>query len=169
MSLNRCPECGFPVRHPSNVGRHMCVCPKELPLTPKYTQLLKKYQDLQAENERLKADSLVPGVMHCARCKFQVVRTNLNMSSGTVSAGDSQTEPCPNGCGPLWPVTWKQWAQELGKTADQLADELTKAKEASANRHFRAEAIRFASDHCMCNTDRERLRGIAERIDKGEL
>lgn len=66
---------------------------------------------------------LVPGVMRCAKCEFQLYRTNLNMGAGTVTAGNSNTEPCPNGCGPLWPVTWKQWAEQLQDSAERLAIE----------------------------------------------
>lgn len=54
----------------------------------------------------------VPGKMHCARCKFSLQRINLYVLSGSVGAGDNATEPCPNGCGPLWPVTWEQEARE---------------------------------------------------------
>lgn len=66
---------------------------------------------------------LVPGVMRCAKCEFQLVRTNLYVNSGTFGPGDSKTEPCPNGCGPLWPVTWRQWAEEAQKTAERFFDE----------------------------------------------
>lgn len=68
-------------------------------------------------------DNLVPGVMRCAKCEFQLVRTNLYVNSGTFGPGDSKTEPCPNGCGPLWPVTWRQWAEEAQKTAERFFDE----------------------------------------------
>lgn len=63
---------------------------------------------------------LVPGIVRCAKCQFQLVRSNLNMYDGTVTAGDSKTEPCPNGCGPLWPVTWETWAREGWAEAERL-------------------------------------------------
>lgn len=69
------------------------------------------------------AENLVPGVMRCAKCEFQLVRTNLYVNSGTAGPSDSRTEPCPNGCGPLWPITWKQWAEEAQKTAERFFDE----------------------------------------------
>jgi hypothetical protein len=71
-------------------------------------------------------DHLVPGIMRCAKCKFQLTRTNLYVNSGTTGPGNSETEPCPNGCGPLWPVTWKQWAEEGWQTAERYFDELKK-------------------------------------------
>ncbi len=63
---------------------------------------------------------LVPGVVRCAKCAFQLHRTNLYLQSGTVGAGDSKSEPCPNGCGPLWPVTWETWAREGWAEAERL-------------------------------------------------
>lgn len=65
-------------------------------------------------------DRFVPGQMHCARCNFQLTRTVLYMGNGAVGAGDSKTEPCPNGCGPLWPVTWEQAAREAWATCETL-------------------------------------------------
>lgn len=67
---------------------------------------------------------VVPGVMRCAKCSFQLHRTNLYMGSGTTGHGDSKTEPCPNGCGPLWPVTWETWATEGWEQAERYHGEL---------------------------------------------
>lgn len=67
-----------------------------------------------------KRSDLVPGIVRCAKCSFQLHRTNLYLQSGTVGAGDSKTEPCPNGCGPLWPVTWETWAREGWAEAERL-------------------------------------------------
>lgn len=67
---------------------------------------------------------VVPGVMRCAKCSLQLHRTNLYMGSGTTGPGDSKTEPCPNGCGPLWPVTWQTWATEGWEQAERYHDEL---------------------------------------------
>lgn len=78
------------------------------------------------------ASNLVPGQMHCARCKFQLTRTNLYVNSGTVGAGDSKTEPCPNGCGPLWPVTWEQAAREAWATCETLFERAKAAEDALA-------------------------------------
>lgn len=74
--------------------------------------------------------NLVPGVMRCARCDFKLHRMNLNVNVGTVTAGDNKTEPCPNGCGPLWPVTWKQEADDCMKAAEELLDRAVAAEKA---------------------------------------
>ncbi|EPB8130358.1 TPA: hypothetical protein PXP79_001603 [Yersinia enterocolitica] len=72
--------------------------------------------------------ALVPGVLHCAKCNFQLSKTNLYMKSGTTGPGDNKSEPCPNGCGPLWPVTWRQWAFDASAAADKYFDELKAAE-----------------------------------------
>ncbi|MGP5283034.1 hypothetical protein ACTXNJ_17840 [Pseudomonas helleri] len=66
----------------------------------------------------------VPGCMRCAKCNFRLQRVNLYMGSGTTGPGDSKTEPCPNGCGPLWPITWEQEARECWAAADSLFENL---------------------------------------------
>ena len=63
---------------------------------------------------------LVPGVMHCAKCKFQLNRVTLCVSDGNAYAGNNETEPCPNGCGPLWPVTWEQEARNCWKALEEM-------------------------------------------------
>lgn len=73
---------------------------------------------------------IVPGVMHCAKCKFVLTRRTLNVNCGTVSDGNNKTEPCPNGCGPLWPYTWKQMAESYGERLEKQFDEIQKLKAA---------------------------------------
>lgn len=65
------------------------------------------------------ANLFVPGVMRCAKCSFVLHRVTLHAYSGGVSAGDSKSEPCPNGCGPLWPMTWRQQAEELQERCEE--------------------------------------------------
>ncbi len=77
-------------------------------------------------------NDLVPGVMHCAKCKFQLNRVTLCVSDGNTYAGDSKTEPCPNGCGPLWPVTWEQEARSGWKALEEMHDRLQNATRAAA-------------------------------------
>lgn len=73
----------------------------------------------QPVGQELRTD-LVPGVVRCAKCAFQLHRSTLYLQSGTVGSGGSKTEPCPNGCGPLWPVTWEMWAREGWAEAERL-------------------------------------------------
>ena len=83
----------------------------------------------------------IPGVMHCAKCKFRLVRTNLYVRNGTTGPGDNATEPCPNGCGPLWPVTWEQEAREGWARMEQRATTQQAAPAADP-------AEQFCDGHC---------------------
>lgn len=69
----------------------------------------------EAELKSLQQDArlVVPGVMRCAKCSFVLHRVTLHTMDGSASAGDNRSEPCPNGCGPLRPMTWKRQAREL--------------------------------------------------------
>ncbi|MGM7980369.1 hypothetical protein [Yersinia enterocolitica] len=102
--------------------------------------------------------ALVPGVLHCAKCNFQLSKTNLYMKSGTTGPGDNKTEPCPNGCGPLWPVTWRLWAFDASATADKYFDELkaAEARLSAANEKLKGEQVPVTW------TDAEELRGMAK-------
>ncbi|EBY0917186.1 TPA: ead/Ea22-like family protein [Salmonella enterica subsp. enterica] len=71
---------------------------------------------------------IAPGIMRCAGCGFVLTKNNINMTTGTITARDSKTEPCPNGCGPLWPVTWKEQAIQMRDDSEQWFLELQQAK-----------------------------------------
>ncbi len=99
----------------------------------------RKYDSQQSEIDRLErelaertAASLVPGVMHCARCDFQLTRTTLYVNSGMTGPGDSKTEPCPNGCGPLWPVTWESYAKDGWDMAERFQKEALEAAQSAS-------------------------------------
>lgn len=74
----------------------------------------------------------VPGVMRCDRCKFELTRVSLNVNVGTVTAGDSEPEPCPNKCGPLRPTTWKEHALEADRSIETWCDRAVAAEKALA-------------------------------------
>ena len=78
------------------------------------------------QSARQRSD-LVPGVMYCAKCKFQLNRVTLCVSDGNAYAGNNKTEPCPNGCGPLWPVTWEQEAKNCWKALEEMHERLMAA------------------------------------------
>lgn len=65
----------------------------------------------------------VPGVMRCARCKLVITRTNLYYRDGTAGPGTNETDICPNGCGPLWPMTWEQRARDADAATERLFEE----------------------------------------------
>lgn len=86
---------------------------------------------------------VVPGVMRCAKCEFRLQRVNLYVGNGTVGAGDNKTEPCPNGCGPLWPVTWEQEARECWNLLEAQFEKLQVAKASSVPDDVAKDAARY--------------------------
>lgn len=61
----------------------------------------------------------VPGTWCCPKCNFVLVQSNLNAADGTVTARDEPGDKCPNCDSPLWRVSWKDQAKELGARAEQ--------------------------------------------------
>ena len=84
---------------------------------------------------------LVPGVMHCAKCKFQLNRVTLCVSDGNAYAGNNKTEPCPNGCGPLWPVTWEQEAKNCWKALEEMHERLMAAAAPQPSTTAQADSV----------------------------
>jgi hypothetical protein len=116
---------------------------------------------LVAENERLRDSVIRPGVMRCAKCGFGLLRNNLNVGSGTVSAGDNKTEPCPNGCGPLWPVTWKEYAQQGDEAYEFIVQRMIKAED-------ERDALKAAQAPAVGDDKRiNKLEGILRRYPEG--
>lgn len=109
-------------------------------------------RQLQTELVAERAKLIVPGSMKCAKCSFGLMRVNLYVRNGTTGPGDNATEPCPNGCGPLWPETWEQAARDAWKTAEKTFDELA-AMRANAEKMIRQtiEEVRRA-DHLRKGT-----------------
>lgn len=64
--------------------------------------------------------NLAPGVLHCAKC-------GLHASLIGKAYGQAKEEGCPNGCGPLWPLTWEQHVQRLEARVSELETELMRA------------------------------------------
>jgi hypothetical protein len=84
--------------------------------------------EMGAEIARLKGLVYALGEMRCAKCKFKLFRRTLYVKSGAIGPGTNETEPCPNGCGPLWPVTWKEAAWEMGDRLEAMFAELQAAR-----------------------------------------
>lgn len=91
--------------------------------------LIRMLQDANSRNDELRSSVIAPGIMRCAGCGLVLTKNNLNMSAGTVTAGDSKSEPCPNGCGPLWPVTWKEQALEMRDDSEKWFLELQESRQ----------------------------------------
>jgi len=118
-------------------------------------KLKAREKELAAERERAdKAEKarLVPGEMRCAKCNFGLIRTNLYVNNGTTGPGSNETEPCPNGCGPLWPETWEHSAREAWSRLETMHAELAAlradaARDVLVERRRQIEAEGWTPEH----------------------
>lgn len=99
-------------------------------------------KDLGRENQLV-----VPGMMRCAKCEFGLTRRVLYTQSGNVGAGDNKTEPCPNGCGPLWPVTWKDYADDLEERLMKELEEKQSRPDVSEIRAALENSVKLLRDY----------------------
>lgn len=106
-----------------------------------HVEVVGKLTDRIAE---LESSVIAPGIMRCAKCSFVLTKNSINMSAGTITAGDSKSEPCPNGCGPLWPVTWREKALQARDDSEQWFDDLQIAKKRIAE--LESRTVKLAAD-----------------------
>ncbi|MES2415150.1 MAG: hypothetical protein V4614_15190 [Pseudomonadota bacterium] len=73
--------------------------------------------------------NFVPGRMRCAKCEFGLTKTVLCMADGGMYAAKHESEPCPNGCGPLEAVTWEQEARDGWKSCESMFERMKAAED----------------------------------------
>lgn len=86
---------------------------------------------LSSREKTLVEESFVPGHFRCAKCSFYLISKTLYMKSGNVGANNKPTE-CLNGCGPMWRVSWRDHAKDLGERLDKASSQLTKLQSENA-------------------------------------
>ncbi|WP_284778524.1 hypothetical protein [Agrobacterium sp. lyk4-40-TYG-31] len=94
-----------------------------------FDKILLKPGHALAELGRLKAEVYVPGQWACDNCKFSLYQRTLHAADGTVSARDTQPEPCPNCKTTLRRVTWQERAYQAEDMIAEAYVERNKAIE----------------------------------------
>ncbi len=84
-----------------------------------FDKILLNPGDALAELTKLQREQYVPGQWQCDGCGFTLYQRTLNASDGTVSARDTQPEPCQNCKTAVRRVTWQERAYQA---EDMLAD-----------------------------------------------
>lgn len=120
-------------------------------LAEENSDLKRKLEAAEKRVAELSSSVIAPGKMRCAGCGFVLTKNNINMNAGTITAGDSKTEPCPNGCGPLWPVTWKEQAIEMRDSSEQWFEELQEARQRVAELEALARGVKQFSEFQICH------------------
>lgn len=65
-------------------------------------------EDLDAAEKRIaetESSGVAPGILRCTECSFVQTKNIISVTADTITTVESESEPCPNGCGQLQPVT----------------------------------------------------------------
>lgn len=114
---------------------------------------------------RLRALVYVPGAWQCPKCKLRIVRTIMSAATGEMHANE-ETEPCPNGCGPLWRISERGDRKEAQRSFIDQCDELTKAKARITELEQAARSVAQTTHHPDDTPSKVRVTVTDEMIDK---
>ncbi|MDK1885855.1 hypothetical protein MKR03_06745 [Klebsiella sp. K5-210] len=120
---------------------------------PHYTYMWKAWQAASAElvealekaQQRiaeLESSGVAPGILRCTECSFVQTKNIISLTVDTITTVESESEPCPNGCGQLQPITWKALAIQLMFTTKQGLSDLLEAKNRIAELEREQEQLR---------------------------
>lgn len=108
----------------------------------------------QAKIAELESSGIAPGILRCSECSFVETKNIISVTADTITTGNSEPDPCPNGCGRLQPVTWKALAIQLMFTTKQGVSDLLEAKKRIAELEERERANAAQDDHINQQQDR---------------
>ncbi|MBW9334619.1 hypothetical protein FEE59_13975 [Herbaspirillum sp. RU 5E] len=91
-------------------------------LTQEQVDSNRRLVDSAANDGRHRESSPATGVLHCAKC-------GLHATLIAKAYQQAKDGGCPNGCGPLWPLTWEQHVQKLEARITELEAKATSDKE----------------------------------------
>ena len=103
-------------------------------------------EDLDAAEKRnaeLESSVIAPDILRCTECSFVQTKNIISVTADTITTGNSESEPCPNGCGQLQPVTWKALAIQLMFTTKQGVSDLLEAKKRIAELESRTVTVKL--------------------------
>ncbi len=89
-------------------------------LTQEQVDSILRLTDSVANDGRPEQRDLATGVLHCAKCGLHAALIGR-------AYRQAKDEGCPNGCGPLWPLTWEQHTEKLEARIGELETELKRA------------------------------------------
>lgn len=89
-------------------------------LTQEQVDSILRLTDSASSDGRHERRDLATGVLHCAKCGLHATLIGR-------AYRQAKEEGCPNGCGPLWPLTWEQHVQKLEARISELETDLKRA------------------------------------------
>ena len=105
-------------------------------------QLIEALEKAQQRIAELESSGVAPGILRCTECSFVQTKNIISVTADTITTVESESEPCPNGCGQLQPVTWKALAIQLMFTTKQGLSDLLEAKNRIAELEREQEHLR---------------------------
>lgn len=111
----------------------------------------------QAKVAELESSGIAPGILRCSECSFVETKNIISVTADTITTGNSEPEPCPNGCGQLQPVNWKALAIQLMFTTKQGVSDLLEAKKRIAELEEAEQKL------CAANVTLDARAELAER------
>ena len=111
----------------------------------------------QAKIAELESSGIAPGILRCSECSFVETKNIISVTADTITTGNSEPEPCPNGCGQLQPVNWKALAIQLMFTTKQGVSDLLEAKKRIAELEEAEQKL------CAANVTLDARAELAER------
>lgn len=91
----------------------------------------------------LESSGVAPGILRCTECSFVLTKNIISVTADTITTVESESEPCPNGCGQLQPVTWKAMAIHLMFTTKQGISDLLEAKKSISDLESRTVTVKL--------------------------
>jgi len=68
-------------------------------------------------------DKWASGHFECPKCKCYLVSNILSYKQGATFA-NNEPQRCPNECGPMWRVTWKDYAMRMSDSQEKLLERM---------------------------------------------
>jgi hypothetical protein len=101
-------------REAVDVSTRNSVATRRRLLAEAFTHILRAALDDAQQPER---DQVMPGAFECAKCGLVLQATIMSVADG-IMAPDSAPQQCANGCGPMWPLTYKKALRDLMDRTD---------------------------------------------------
>ncbi|HCB2065842.1 MULTISPECIES: hypothetical protein [Klebsiella pneumoniae complex] len=115
----------------------------------------KDLETLRRRIAELESSGIAPGILRCSECSFVQTKNIISVTADIITTVESESEPCPNGCGQLQPVTWKALAIQLMFTAKQCVSDLLEYKKRIAElESFRTAYMEWSDKTDWVQTDR---------------
>lgn len=140
-------EDSYPVLSPAECGALVEALELKEEQRANWFQMAQKLgEDLDAAEKRnaeSESSGIAPGILRCSECSFVQTKNIISVTADIITTVERESEPCPNGCGQLQPVTWKALAIQLMFTTKQCVLDLLEYKKRIAELESRTATVKL--------------------------